>query len=214
MFFQRVDFFFFLHVQEDFLATDGEDVLDIMASLGAGLEEHMEIVLLSKLQSPLIRDFPLIFLFVLIPNQIDSGILFAILSDVLQPLPQTHEGFIPCDVIDQEHALRFSVEDPSHGPERFLSRSVPDLELDDFFFSLKDEVTEFNPYCHLMFHLELLIHHTVHQTTLPNARISNYDQLDQVVLPVELRLVTDNFVGDLPQLFHFIVFHCNRKFEN
>ncbi len=92
-----------------------------MPSLGARLEYHVKVVQLGKLEGPLIGDFPLILHLALIANQVYTDVLIAVLSDLLEPLSQVHEGLIAGDVIDEEDAISASVEDAGHRTERLLT---------------------------------------------------------------------------------------------
>ncbi len=58
-----------------------------------------------------------------------------------------------------------------------------------------------------MLHLEILVHDSVHQTTLAHPCVPNDNQLEQVVLLVHLSLVSNHLVGQLPQLLHFLILH-------
>ena len=89
-----------------------------------------------------------------------------------------------------------TVKDTSHWLKGLLPRSVPDLQLDYFFIYFEPEGPEFHSDGHLVLHFEIIIHDSLHETTLTHSRVSDNDQLKQVVLGGE-RLVCDHLMSQL-----------------
>ncbi len=118
------------------------------------------------------------------------------LPDFIEPVRQVSERLLSCHVIGKKHAMGAAVKDTRHRLEGLLPRSVPDLQLDYFFIYFETEGAEFHSYSHLMLHFEIIIHDSLHKTTLAHSRVSYNDQLEQVVLGGE-RLVCDHLMSQL-----------------
>ena len=63
-----------------------------------------------------------------------------------------------------------------------MTYSVPDLKFDNFIIDLQPKGTEFDSDGNLVLWLEFIIHDSFHQATFSDTRVSNDDQLEQVVL--------------------------------
>ena len=66
-----------------------------------------------------------------------------------------------------------TIKNTSHALEGLLASSVPNLQLNHFVLYFDSKGAKFDSYCHLMLRLELIVHHSLHQTRLSNAGVSN-----------------------------------------
>lgn len=142
----------------------------------------MDALALSELDSPFKSDFSLRFKLALVTDKVDTDILGCMLFDLLQPDAEVVESLITCDIICQEHTVSTSVENPSHRLERFLTGRVPNLEFDDFIVNPDTVRSELNSNSDLMLLLKLVVHDSLHETTLTNPSVPNNDQLEKMVL--------------------------------
>ena len=99
-----------------------------------------------------------------------------------------------------------SVENPGDTLERFLAGSVPDLKFDNFILDRASEGAEFDTDSDLMLSLELVVLDSAHQTTLTDTSITNYNQLEKVILSSE-RLVLDDVEGHGLEVRNLILVH-------
>ena len=79
--------------------------------------------------------------------------------------------------------------------------SVPDLQFDDFAVHFEAERAELHAYRDLVLLFELVVHDSLHQTTLAHTGVADDDQFEQVVLGAQ-RFVGDDFVA---HALHFVL---------
>ena len=87
-----------------------------------------------------------------------------------------------------------------------MTYGVPDLELYDFLINAEPVGAEFDANRHLMLLLELVVHYALHEAGLAHARISNDNQLEEVILRRQ-RPVRQHLKGNVLDLFHLALFH-------
>ena len=63
-----------------------------------------------------------------------------------------------------------------------ITYRIPNLELDNFVVNLETIRAELDANGDLVFFLELVVHHSLHQATLSNACVTNDDQFEEVIL--------------------------------
>ena len=128
------------------------------------------------------------------------------LLDLFEPVNGVHEGLVSGDIVGEEDAVSSSVENARNTLEGLLASGIPNLKLDDFILDRASERTELHSDGDLMFSLELVVLHSAHQATLTDSSVSNYNQLEKVILGGE-RLVLDDVKGHGLQLLNLILVH-------
>ena len=104
------------------------------------------------------------------------------LLDFLQPVYSIDEGLVSSDIVSQEDTVSSSVEDPGDTLEGLLACSVPYLKLDNLIRDGPSEGPKLNTNSDLMLSLELIVLYSAHQATLAHSSVTNYNQLEQVIL--------------------------------
>ena len=175
-------FSFLFYLDVELLSYCGKNFLNVESSLGTSFKDLVKFVFLSEFDCTLVSDLSLLLHFALVANEIHAHILTRMLLDLLQPVEQVHEGLLPGHIVGQEYAVSASVEDARHRFEGFLTCCVPDLQLDHLALDTESKGTEFNSDCHLMLHLEFVVHNTFHEARLAHSSVSNDNQLEKVIL--------------------------------
>jgi hypothetical protein len=129
-----------------------------------------------------------------------------VLLDLFEPVNGVHEGLVSGDIVGEEDAVSSSVENPGHTLEGLLAGGIPYLKLDDFILDRPSERTEFHSDGNLMFSLELIVLHSAHQATLTDTSVSDYNQLEKVILSGE-RLILDDVKRHRFQVLNLILVH-------
>ena len=109
-----------------------ESFLNSLVILSGSFEEWMFTVVLGPEFSLGFGNFSLIFLIRLVTDDdewelgwvLDSTLL----NEFLLPVFDAVEGFLGSDIVDDDAAVRTSVESRTNGLESFLSSGIPDLE--------------------------------------------------------------------------------------
>jgi len=83
---------------------------------------------------------------------------------------------------------------------------VPNLKLDDLIVDSEAEAAELDANGDLMLPLKLIIHYSLHEARLADARISNNNKFEQMILRAQC-LVADDFIRHLHQLLYFELLH-------
>ena len=81
----------------------------------------MNSLTFGEFHSPVEGNFPLIFEFTLVSNEVNSHILGGVLLNLLEPAPQVVECLVTGDIVGEEHAVRPTVENPCDRLEGLLS---------------------------------------------------------------------------------------------
>ena len=84
--------------------------------------------------------------------------------------------------------------------------SVPNLQLDNFVIYLEAIWAEFYSNSDLMFLFEPIVHNSLHQATLSDASVPNYDELEEMVLCWNC-FIWQYLKRDLFDLFNLTLLH-------
>ena len=84
---------------------------------------------------------------------------------------------------------------------------VPNLQLNHLVVDLEAEAAEFDADRHLMLIVELVVHDSLHEARLADARVANDDQLEEMVLRGQ-RLVADDLIGHRHKVVDLVLLHC------
>lgn len=114
-------------------------------------------------------DRPALLQVVLISNQHNDHVGLSMLTGFLQPSRQMLKGVSPSNVVDQEGSRRAAVVTTGDTSEGFLSRGIPDLQLDELVVQVDHAGTKFDPDCQVMDGLESLVGELQQQTRLADA---------------------------------------------
>mmetsp|Transcript_13577 Transcript_13577/g.42047 ORF Transcript_13577/g.42047 Transcript_13577/m.42047 type:complete len:254 (+) Transcript_13577:115-876(+) len=177
-----------LHLVQDALRQRAEDILDILASQGAGLQKQ-DVLLLGEPARLQEGNLPLLLEVLLVADGYDGDVLPGLLSGVLEPRGEVVVRVARGDIIQDECPDSATVVRACHCTVALLTRRVPDLELDlavpqgyDLGAKLHaDGVRRLLP--------ELALHELLHEAALARAGVPNDDQLEAVVALRALVLV-------------------------
>lgn len=111
------------------LSSVDKGLLHIVSSLGTRFHKD-EPICISKGLSFRRGHRTAMFQIILVTNQHNHYIALTVLSNLIQPPRQVLEGVPPRNVIDQERTCGTAIVRASNRPKGFLSRRVPDLQLD------------------------------------------------------------------------------------
>ena len=109
------------HLLEKFFARAREDLLNVLAGLGASLEALVDAVLLSKLHSAVKVDFASALQLTLVANQVNADVFGGVLPDLFEPAAKILESLVARDIVGQEDTMGASVENPRDRLEGLLS---------------------------------------------------------------------------------------------
>ena len=126
--------------------------------------------------------FSKLFPIFLITNKDDYNFWFTLGHDFLKPRFEIQKSIHTRDIIRQHYAMSSFVEYLSDRLERLLASSIPNLQFEHLLLQSYHQRTKLYPYCHFMIFLKLVCGDPVHEATLSDCRISNYDQLEQSCL--------------------------------
>ena len=101
-------------------------------------------------------------------------------------------------MVDRPDRIRCRLDDRTY--------SVPDLKLDDFVVDAETIASEFDSYSDLVLLLELVVHHSFHQTGLAYACVADYNQLKKVILRWQC-LISQHLKGNLFDLLNLTLLH-------
>ena len=160
--------------KKHFCAID-ESFFDTISSLGWCLEESVESFFFCKGLTLLCANFSILFPVFFVSNQENKSVWLTLVLYFLEPVLQVHIRVHLCYVICKQHRMSTTIKDLCYRLERFLSSSVPDLQLEGDIMHFDKKRSELNANCHLMIVLEFIVTHPVHQTRLTNAWITNYN---------------------------------------
>ena len=90
------------------------------------------------------------------------------LLNLLKPVLHIVESFFSRNIITEEYTLSATVEDSRYRPERFLSRGVPNLKLDNFLVETNHKWAEFYADGNLVLKFKLIVHDSGQQARLAN----------------------------------------------
>ena len=89
---------------------------------------------------------------------------------------------MPRNVVSKKHAISASVKDTRDRFKRLLPRSIPNLDGYHLPLKLDPERAELYTNCYLMLLVESVVCHSLHETRLPNARITDNDEFEFMVM--------------------------------
>ena len=163
----------------------------------------MYLLCLGHFDGPLICDLSLILHLALVTDHIYADVLGRMLLHLAEPLRQVGECVLARHVICEEHAVSSSVKDARHRLERLLARRVPNLQLYHLVLDLEPKRAELHSDRNLVLRLELIVHHSLHQTRLPYTCVPDNDELEEVILGGE-RPVIEHLVMHLRDIFDIL----------
>jgi hypothetical protein len=99
-----------------------------------------------------------------------------------------------------------TVEDAGDRFKALLASSVPDLNFDDLAINSEIVRAKFDSNSDLMFCLEFVVHHALHETRFSNTSVANNNQLKQMVVLCQC-LVLDNLVRHVFKLVDLVLLH-------
>lgn len=112
------------------LCRHHESLSHIEVSLGRGLNEVLDVVILAESLALLGGDLPLCVPIGLVAHQDDNSIGLALGTYLIEPVCQVLEALHACYRVGKEHGMSAAVENLGNRLERLLSGCVPDLELE------------------------------------------------------------------------------------
>ena len=104
-----------------------------------------------------------------VSDQHDGHIRIPVLADFLQPACQVGERVSPRYVIYQKGSCRSSVVRPRDALERFLTCSVPNLQLDVLFIDLNGASSELHSNCQIVLLSEAFVGELQQKTRLSDS---------------------------------------------
>jgi len=176
-----------LNLLVDVVCDVDERLLDVLCSLGRGLEEE-ETILFGELLTLLGLYDTAVFKISLVADQHDCGVLTRVLAAVLQPGGEVVKGLTTSDIVHEESASSVAVVAPSNRAELLLTGGIPNLQLNLLAADGDGATAELDTDGQIVDGLEALIGELKKEATLTDSSITDNDVLEEVlVLQIDLR---------------------------
>jgi len=170
------------------LASRLESLIYVYGLLRRGLEIGYTAFRLTPRHRPFLRHHPLAFLDIDLVTEDDEGEVVRIPrtgldEEFVSPRVERFETLTRVDVVDQDAAIRSSIESDTERLEPLLTGGIPQLKRDQSIVDHDLLRQEIGPDGSLVLVRETLVDKLVHERRLPDSAISQNDDLEQDLLP-------------------------------